>query len=79
MPDTVKFFSSKLSQSSMPFSLFISGYTLSLFPSANENCVSRFTPSRIRNADFLVNDTWKKLQVNMLKGGLRKAVLTSAN
>lgn len=56
MPDIGKFFSSKLSQSSVPFHLFISGYTSSLFPFANESCVSRFITSRIKNAGFLISD-----------------------
>ena len=65
---TMKFFSCKPPQSFMPFNLFVSGYTLSLFPFANESCVSRFITSRVRNAEFLISDIWKELQVNMLKG-----------
>lgn len=57
---TMKFFSCKLPQSSLAFNLFVSGYTLSLFPFANETYVSSFITSRIRNAEFLVSDIWKE-------------------
>lgn len=66
----------RLPQSPLPFHLFISGYTLSLFPFANESCVSRFITSRIRNAEFLIRDIWKELQVNTLQGAWAK---TSTN
>lgn len=58
----VKLLSCKLCQSCVPFNLFISGYTLSLFPFANESCVPRSITSGIRNAGLLISDIWKELK-----------------
>lgn len=55
-------------QPTTPFDLFTSGYTLNVFPCADENCVSRFISSSIRNAEFILSDIWKELQVNRARG-----------
>lgn len=60
----MKLSSYKLPQPTTPFDLFTSGYILNVFPCADENCVSRFISSSIRNAEFLLSDIWKELQVN---------------
>lgn len=64
----MKLSSYKLRQPTMPFDLFTSGYTQNVFPCADENCVSRFISSSIRNVEFLLSDIWKELQVNRAKG-----------
>lgn len=64
----MKLSSYKLPQPTTPFDLFTSGYILNVFPCADENCVSRFISSSIRNAEFLLSDIWKELQVNRAGG-----------